>query len=245
VRVQDTFDLMARAIAAFEASLEVSPFSSKFDAFLAGNAKLSPAEMRGYTLFNGQGRCNRCHVDPEGDPRPLFTDNTTSNLGKPKNPALAYYTQTKPDRYGYVGDPEGQAFVDLGVGGFLRSPENGNDAWRVLASKFDGRFRTVTVRNVDKRPYPEFVKAYGENGYFKSLKEIVHFYNRRDTLPHCAAGSPGEGVTCWPAPEVPRNLNTTCCDLGLTDRQEDDIVAFLLTLTDGYFAPKGVPAGTP
>jgi hypothetical protein len=80
-----------------------------------------------------------------------------------------------------------------------------------------------------------------ENGYFKSLKEFVHFYNTRDTLPHCAAGSPGEGVTCWPVPEVPRNLNTTCCDLGLTDRQEDDLVAFLLTLTDGYFAPKAVP----
>jgi cytochrome c peroxidase len=245
VRVQDTFDLMARAIAAFEASPEVSPFSSKFDAFLVGNAKLSPEEMRGYALFNGQGRCDRCHIDPKGDPRPLFTDSTTSNLGIPKNPALAYYTQTKPDQYGYVGDPEGQAFVDLGVGGFLRSPENGNDSWRALAPKFDGRFRTVTVRNVDKRPYPEFVKAYGENGYFKSLKEIVHFYNTRDTLPHCAVDSPGEGVTCWPVPEVPRNLNTTCCDLGLTDRQEDDLVAFLLTLTDGYFAQKAVPAGRP
>jgi hypothetical protein len=31
--------------------------------------------------------------------------------------------------------------------------------------------------------------------------------------------------------EVPRNLNTNCCDLGLTDQQEDDIVAFLGTLS--------------
>jgi cytochrome c peroxidase len=245
VRVQYTFDLMAHAIAAYEASPEVSPFSSKFDAFLAGKAKLGPVEMRGYALFNSRARCNRCHVDPNGDPRPLFTDNTTSNLGIPKNPVLAYYTQTKPDQYGYIGDPEGLAFVDLGVGGFLRSPENGNDAWRSLASNFDGRFRTVTVRNVDKRPYPGFVKAYGDNGYFKSLKEFVHFYNTRDVLPHCAAGSPGEGVTCWPPPEVPRNINTTCCDLGLTDQQEDDLVAFLRTLTDGYFAPKAAPASTP
>ena len=245
VRAQYTFDLMAHAIAAFEVSPEVSPFSSKFDAFLAGTAKLSPEEMRGYALFNGQARCYRCHVDPKGDPHPLFTDNTTSNLGIPKNRALAYYTQTKPDHYGYIGDPEGQAFVDLGVGGFLRSPENGNDAWRALASKFDGRFRTVTVSNVDQRPYPGFVKAYMENGYFKSLKEVVHFYNTRDTLPHCTAGSPGEGITCWPVPEVPRNLNTTCCDLGLTDRQEDDLVAFLRTLTDGYLAPKAIPASTP
>jgi cytochrome c peroxidase len=245
VRAQQTFDLMARAIAAFEASPEVAPFSSKFDAFLAGKAKLSAPEMRGYMLFNGQARCNLCHVDPKGDMHPLFTDNTTSNLGVPKNPALAYYTQTKPDRYGYVGDPEGDAFVDLGVGAYLRSPENGNAAWHALASKFDGRFRTVTVRDVDKRPYPGFVKAYTQNGYFKSLKEIVHFYNTRDTLPHCPAGSAGERVTCWPTPEVPRNLNTNCCDLGLSDRQENDVVAFLRTLTDGYFTPKPMPVSTP
>ncbi len=238
VRVQDDYDLMGRAIAAYEASPEVSPFSSKFDAFLAGKATLSPAEMRGYKLFNAKARCNDCHVDPPGDPHPLFTDNTTANLGIPKNPALAYYTQTKPDRYGYVGDPQGAAFLDRGFGDFLRSPENGNEAWRALAPKFDGRLRTVTVRNVDKRPYPGFVKAYGDNGYFKSLKAIVHFYNTRDVLPHCPVGSPGEQVTCWPVPQVPRNLNAHCCDLGLTDRQENDVVAFLQTLSDGYFTPE-------
>jgi cytochrome c peroxidase len=245
VRAQQTFDLMARAIAAFEASPEVSPFSSKFDAFLAGKIKLSATEMRGYTLFNGQARCFACHVDPKGDPRPLFTDNTTSNLGVPTNPALAYYTQTKPDRFGYAADPEGRAFIDLGVGDFLRSPENGNAAWHALAPKFDGRFRTVTVRNVDKRPYTGFVKAYAQNGYFKSLKEIVHFYNTRDTLPHCASGSPGERVTCWPAPEVARNLNATCCDLHLNDQQEDDLVAFLRTLTDGFLTPSSAAANAP
>ncbi len=156
---------MGRAIEAFEASPDVSPFSSKFDAFLARKAKLSA--------------------------------------------------------------------------------ENGNTAWHALASTFDGRFRTVTIRNVDKRPYATFVKAYTQNGYFKSLKEIVHFYNTRDTLPHCATGSPGEGVTCWPTPEFPRNLNTHCCDLGLSPQQEDDLVAFLRTLTDGYFTPSTVTAGAP
>ena len=103
----------------------------------------------------------------------------------------------------------------------------------------------MTLRNVDKRPYPGFVKAYGENGYFKSLKEIVHFYNTRDVLPRCAAGSPGEKTTCWPAPEVPRNLNAHCCDLGLTGQQEDDIVAFLGTLTDGYVTPETAPSRAP
>jgi cytochrome c peroxidase len=234
-RVQETFDAMARAIAAFEASPEVSPFSSKFDAFLAGKAQLTAQEQRGYVLFNGQAKCNACHIDPKGDRRALFTDQTTSNLGIPKNPAMAYYRETKPDAYHYAADPEGQRFVDLGVGAYLRSPENGFPAWAKHAKDFDGKIRVATLRNVDKRPYPGFVKAYGHNGYFKSLKAIVHFYNTRDTLPRCPVGSPGEQVTCWPAPEFAGNLNKHCCDLNLTDAQEDDVVAFMKTLTDGYW----------
>jgi cytochrome c peroxidase len=80
------------------------------------------------------------------------------------------------------------------------------------------------------------VKAYGHNGYFKSLKEIVHFYNTRDTLPKCAVGDLGEKVSCWPAPETPQNLNAHCCNLGLSEQDEDDIVAFVRTLTDGYLS---------
>ncbi len=72
------------------------------------------------------------------------------------------------------------------------------------------------------------------NGYFKSLKEVVHFYNTRDRLPRCAIGSPGEKVTCWPGPEVAANRDTECCDLGLSNQQEDDLVSFMKTLTDGY-----------
>jgi cytochrome c peroxidase len=73
------------------------------------------------------------------------------------------------------------------------------------------------------------------NGYLKSLKEVVHFYNTRDTLGACKmASDPGEKVNCWPAPEVPQNVNKTIGRLGLTDREEDQIVAFLKVLTDGY-----------
>jgi cytochrome c peroxidase len=240
-RVQSTFDQMGEAIAAYEASSEVSPFSSKFDAYLAGKAELSEAERRGHDLYNGQAKCLNCHVDPKGEHHPLFTDNTTSNLGVPRNPDLAFYRETQPDAFGYVPNPQGDAFVDKGFGNFLRSPENANEAWKQLAPQFDGRFRVATVRNVDKRPRPEFVKAYMHNGYFKSLKEVVHFYNTRDTLPRCEAGSPGEKVSCWPPPENATNINTNCCDLGLSDDQEDDVVAFLKTLTDGYAAPPGSP----
>jgi cytochrome c peroxidase len=79
------------------------------------------------------------------------------------------------------------------------------------------------------------VKAYIHNGYLKSLKEVVHFYNTRDALPRCKAGDPGEKVTCWPAPEYPETMNRRQLGyVGLSDEQENQIVAFMKTLTDGY-----------
>jgi cytochrome c peroxidase len=100
-----------------------------------------------------------------------------------------------------------------------------------------GRFRVPTLRNVDRRPDPTFVKAYGHNGYFKSLKSIVHFYNTRDVLPRCQANDPGEGTTCWPAPESTDNMNTKRVGrLGLSDADEDALVSFMQTLTDGFMS---------
>ena len=79
------------------------------------------------------------------------------------------------------------------------------------------------------------MKAYIHNGYLKSLKEVVHFYNTRDALPRCKAGDPGEKVTCWPAPEYPETMNRRQLGyVGLSDEQENQIVAFMKTLTDGY-----------
>jgi cytochrome c peroxidase len=99
----------------------------------------------------------------------------------------------------------------------------------------NGMFQTPTLRNVDKRPRPDFVKAYMHNGYLKSLKEVVHFYNTSQALPRCPEGSPGEKVICWPPPEVPSTLNTTQLgNLHLTEDEEDALVAFMRTLTDGF-----------
>ena len=88
---------------------------------------------------------------------------------------------------------------------------------------------------MDKRPSSDFVKAYGNNGYFKSLKAIVHFYNTRDALTRCQPNDPGEGTTCWPAPESTANMNTKRVGrLGLSEAEEDAIVSFLQTMTDGF-----------
>jgi len=102
------------------------------------------------------------------------------------------------------------------------------------------KFQVSTLRNVDKRPRPDFVKAYMHNGYFKSLKEVVHFYNTRDTLPRCEHGIRGEKITCWPAPEIQQNITKEIGNLALTNEQEDQLVAFLKTLTDGYVAQQAI-----
>jgi cytochrome c peroxidase len=242
-RAAATFDQMAQSIAGYEASAEVMNFTSKFDAMLAGKAQLTPQEQAGYDLFRGKAQCNACHRDGGPGEDPLFTDFTASNIGVPRNPLLPFYVENQPDTYGYAANPARASFVDGGVGNFLANghtlsqPSAVDARWLKLAAGNKGRFQVPTLRNVDQRPNPEFVKAYGHNGYFKSLKSIVHFYNTRDTLPRCTTNDPGEGTTCWPAPESTDNINTKRVGrLGLTDAEEAALVSFLQTLTDGFMA---------
>ena len=109
-----------------------------------------------------------------------------------------------------------------------------------------GIYQAVNLANSDhpttEAPGPYFQKEFFHNGYIKSLKQLVHFYNTRDVYPfsvtsrHCPSGTI-EKVTCWPKPEVPNNLDMTIGKLGLTDTEENQIVAFLETLTDGFTTP--------
>ena len=244
-RANTIYDQFGLSIAGYEGSPEVNAFSSKFDAYLAGLVNLSSQEMHGYELFNGVAHCNTCHLSGNAsgatggsvaDAAPLFTDFTSSNLGLPRNPSIPYYYENKPDKYGYIANPVGVNYVDLGVGGFLSGQQGSpvpDQSWISLASQFDGKMQVPTLRNVDMRPYPGFVRAYMHNGYLKSLKEVVHFYNTRDTKCN-SPNDPGVKTTCWPQPEVYENQDPTIGNLGLSSADEDDIVAFLKTLTDGY-----------
>ncbi len=102
-------------------------------------------------------------------------------------------------------NPDGAGFVDLGLGGELgEAAEN-------------GKFKVPTLRNI------ALTAPYMHNGVFSTLQEVVDFYNTRDT------------VTTWGDPEVADNVNTDeLGDLGLTPEEVDDIVAFMLTLSDGW-----------
>jgi cytochrome c peroxidase len=240
-RVYDGFGL---AISAYEFSPEISPFTSKYDHVQAGKDQFTEQEKLGYELFRGKARCNECHRDGGPGEEPLFTDFTASNLGVPRNSGLQIYYEGRPDQLGYSPNRVGGAYVDTGVGSFLRTLKsdsgqlNPDSEWIKLGPKFDAKFQVPTLRNVDMRPRPEFVKAYMHNGYFKSLKEVVHFYNTRDVLPKCVTGDPGEKVTCWPEAEDSTNINKRQLgNLKLTDQEEDALVAFLKTLTDDYAVP--------
>jgi cytochrome c peroxidase len=78
-RAGATFDEMAQSIAGYEASAEVTAFTSKFDAVQAGKAQFTPQEQTGYDLFRGKAQCNACHRDGGPGEDPLFTDFTASN----------------------------------------------------------------------------------------------------------------------------------------------------------------------
>lgn len=218
------YDRIGLSVAAYEGSFESNAFTSKYDAWLAGKADLTKEERQGLNFFKGKGKCSRCHIldeEEDGTP-PLLTDFTFDNLGLPRNPENPVY-QYNP------------GFIDFGLGGFLQTRPD----YAEYAEANYGKHKVPTLRNVAKAP-AGVVKAFGHNGYFKSLESIVHFYSTRDVKPIC----PGDYTEaqalaggCWPVPEVAENVNTR--ELGrlhLTPAQEAAIVAFLGTLSDGYMA---------
>ena len=276
-KATNIYDHWGQSLSFLERSNDISPFNSKFDWFLANKVTLTSEEMAGYKLFNGKGNCNSCHVDGRSTTltsgqtdtgntasvQPLFTCHGFANEGLPLNPRISLFYESTPDGFGFTPNPDGFRYRDLGLGNFLRSgpqsfPDPNQPGWLSLAPTVDGQFQVMTARDVALAP-PQcptteaghgayFQKEFFHNGYIKSLKQLVHFYNTRDIVPnpngnttyaypvtsgHCPRGTV-ERVTCWPQPEVPNNIDMTTGTLGLTDREENQIVDFLMTLTDGY-----------
>ena len=209
--VEKSYVCLSEAIAAYERSGVFSPFSSKFDAVQAGRASFTAQEKRGWDLFTGNAKCAHCHLAKVGAGSPiLFTDFKYHNIGLPEN----------RDVFALAG----AATIDLGLGGVLNDPQQ------------YGRFKNPHLRNIAVTP------PYMHNGVLKTLKDVVHFYNTRDVWPACDPGlgnrDPEFGKTCWARPEIPETMDSSFVgNLNLTEAEEDAIVAFMLTLTDGYFSP--------
>ncbi|RKP52793.1 cytochrome-c peroxidase [Trinickia fusca] len=215
------FDAVLDALAVYEQTPAVfEPYSSKYDAYLAGRASLSPAELRGLRLFEDErkGNCASCHPsEPTASgAAPQFTDFGLIALGVPRNEALAVNR-----------DPH---FFDLGACGPLRTDLQGRD-------DFCGLFRTPTLRNVATR------HTFFHNGVYRSLEDVLRFYVERDIYPEkfyrVVAGRTrkfddlpqrywGNVNTDPPFDRKPGDAPA------LDDAEIRDVIAFLGTLTDGY-----------
>lgn len=202
------------------------PYTSKFDYWLEGKARLSASEMRGYKLFNdpGKANCAGCHVDQASKDSlpPLFTDHQFEALGAPRNTALA--------------DNKDTNYFDLGVCGPIRTDIADQ-------KQYCGMFLTPTLRNTATR------HAFFHNGVFHTLQEVLDFYNFRDTNPEKVYPRAADG-SVQKLNDIPEqyHANVDVNDppfnrhLGeapaMTTQDEADIIAFLQTLTDGYKAVK-------
>jgi cytochrome c peroxidase len=198
------------------------PFTSKYDAWLEGHARLTQAELHGLRLFNDKDKanCAGCHLSqPSSDGLPpVFTDTQYEALGVPRNHELA---QNK--------DPK---FYDMGVCGPFRTdmPKD---------TQYCGMFLTPTLRNSAQRG------VFFHNGVYHNLKQVMDFYNLRNTnpekiYPHDASGK----VLVYDDLPAKYHANIDVADapfdrkLGdkpaMTDEDINDIIAFVKTLDDGY-----------
>jgi cytochrome c peroxidase len=244
--VEAAYDQVALSIAAFERTQLFGQFSSKYDYYLqqciaaggdkvdcamgvgktaskAGKTFFSTEEWYGFQLFMGDNNndgiltkgegafCVGCHVvDWTADPGNVIVPAWSPDGTVP--PLFTDFTYDNlgvPQNTEYPLDPEAEP--DLGLGAVVGDPDE------------YGKFKVMTLRNIG------LTAPYAHNGLFKSLKEITHFYNTRDV-----PGALKKGAD-WPDPEYGATMNMDeLGNLGLSDDDEDALVEFMKTLSDGW-----------
>ncbi len=245
------YTIITEAIGAYEASAEINPFNSKYDASKYGTPAqnlytLSASEERGRILYGagpnpsndpnfGLAQCFQCHLSapnpilqPALDGKEAFTMFCFANIGVPKNPNNPYYENTDPIANPFGYNPLGTNYVDYGLGSNPNPAPDGTKFFKKKAGdilEFRGLFKVPSVRNSDKRPNPQFVRAYMHNGVFKSLEQVVNFYNKRNIAVNAAGqevafdlrtGPPSGYAPIFPPPEVLDNVQNVA---GLTPAQ--------------------------
>jgi cytochrome c peroxidase len=275
------YELFGEALAAYQSSGAVCAFSSKYDASKYGTPPknlytLSASEERGKQLFFGQAQCSACHssaavpaIQATTQGKDTFTMYCYANIGVPRNIENPYYQQTDKESNPHGYNSLGTKYVDYGLGANPNPAPDGTRFYKNVPGdipQFRGLFKTPSMRGTDKRPSPDFVKAYMHNGIFKSLKDVVHFYNKRNIAVNANGkeiafdlrkGPPSGYTPLFPPPEVLDNVqnvtgvppsqatsatesNGQVGNLQLSAQQEDDLVNFLKILSDGYTKPNPV-----
>ena len=212
------------------------------DRFAEGNTKaLTVQQQNGLAIFKGQGRCVNCHGGAE------FTNASFSRVIKERlemmpmgNNITAIYdggfynigVRPTTDDIGVGGiDPFGNPLsetrmVQAGKAALLGNGFDPATNPAVSATQrvaVDGAFKTPGLRNV------ELTGPYMHNGGKSTLKQVVDFYNRGGDF----------------AMENRANLAPDIMPLGLSETQKDDLVAFLLSLTDDRVKNQKAPFDHP
>jgi cytochrome c peroxidase len=234
---------MTQAIAAYERTdPSFAPFTSKYDAVLNGKATLSAQEASGLALFNNpaKGNCAGCHTSGTANgTAPLFTNHSYHALGVPRNWAISYNNDT-PSAPSFVpqnglglGSPN-HNFYDLGACGPFRTNLIGANA-----ASYCGQFKVPTLRNTALKG------AYEHNGVFSSLAQVLNFYTNRDIHPaaiYLKADGKSSDIAYNDLPtlyhaniETPPPLRPLQGNQPrLSPSEQQDIITFLCTLTDGF-----------
>ncbi|MEM9394724.1 MAG: cytochrome c peroxidase [Pseudomonadota bacterium] len=206
------YHAMTVAIAAFEQTDLFSPFDSKYDRYLRGEAEFTREEELGRLLFFSQQftNCNQCHqlARSEIDPRETFTDYSFHNIGTPENTEL-----------------RASNGIALGTidNGLADNPAADHPSER-------GKFKTPTLRNV------AITAPYMHNGVFQDLRTVVQFYNRYNSKAESAQINPETGQPYGPIlVEATLSVEELTHGPALEDERIDAIVAFLKTLTDARY----------
>lgn len=224
------FARVGQAIAAFESSTLFAAFSSRYDGYLRGEVKFTPSESNGMKLFmdSGKGNCASCHLMNPASSQPsdnLFTDFAHYATGIPRNKAIP--ANANP------------SYFDLGLCGPQRSKPalTANVPTSVGIEKFCGTFKMPSLRNVAER------QVFMHNGVFNNLHDVVRFYSTRNSDPkrwYGPTGQPNDLPSAYLANIVndraPLNRPANAGP-ALSDREIDDLVAFLKTLSDASPAP--------
>jgi len=180
------------ALSAYETeAAEFSPFSSKFDAWLAGEAQLSARELNGLALYNnpGKGNCTACHPSQAQrySQHPLFTDFTYDNIGVPRSwniaanlpgptsPVSGAALDYLPPQLNRPADAQ-YPYYDSGLCGPFASAANDPEPRTDFtgATWLCGLFKVPTLRNV------AITTPYFHNGALPTLHQVVQFYVTRD-----------------------------------------------------------------
>jgi cytochrome c peroxidase len=207
---QITMTEVKQALATFQRTLIGG--DSPFDRYYFGGDKeaMSPAAIRGFQIYIGQGRCVSCHLIEQT--QALFTDNRFHMIGVSAN----QMPQDLDELSAAVKDVKERG-TDIAV---LSNPKTSSlGRYAVTRDLTDiGAFKTPTLRNI------ELTAPYMHDGSHKTLEEVVQFYNNGGRLKETD-----------PLPEL---LSGGIRPLNLTEEQQADLVEFLKALTSPQFVQK-------